>query len=203
LIKGRGAFASKRLVDFVGASAGIIVLSPLLCWTALAILVLDGRPIFFRQVRPGMHGKPFRILKFRTMRPPKSGEIWYETDDRRVTILGRFLRSTSLDELPELWNVVLGEMSLVGPRPLLVEYMDRYTAEERRRHNMRPGITGLAAVRGRHTLPFTHRLRLDTWYVEHWSLRLDAQIAISTIRQVLRHTDVVSTQDMESERKRY
>ena len=125
---------------------------------------------------PGLHGRTFEIVKFRTMRTPRAGEVWYLTDQDRITRLGRFLRSTSIDELPELWNVLRGDMSLVGPRPLLVEYLPHYTARERRRHEMRPGITGWAAVNGRHTLPFEDRLELDAWYVDNWSLALDFRI---------------------------
>ena len=119
------------------------------------------------------------------------------TDEQRISRLGRFLRSTSIDELPELWNVLRGEMSLVGPRPLLVEYLDTYTPEERRRHDMRPGITGWAAVKGRHALKFEDRLQLDVWYVDHWSLGLDLRIIALTAAQVLRRTDVSTTQDLE------
>jgi sugar transferase EpsL len=131
------------------------------------------------------------------MRPPRQGEVWYMTDEQRITRLGRFLRSTSIDELPELWNVLRGDMSLVGPRPLLMEYLATYTPEERRRHDMRPGITGWAAVRGRHGLKFEDRLRLDAWYVDHWSLWLDVKIIALTASQVLRRTDVASTQNLD------
>lgn len=191
----RLALAAKRGIDVTGATLGVVVLSPVLAWTALAALVSQGPPILFRHDRPGLGGKPFTMLKFRTMRPPRRGEARYETDRQRVTRLGRFLRSTSIDELPELWNVLRGEMSLVGPRPLLVEYLDRYTPEEGRRHEMRPGITGWAAVNGRHALRFEDRLALDAWYVDHWSLRLDLEILALTVRQVLRRANVSSTQD--------
>ena len=191
----RLALAAKRGLDVTGAAVGIVVLAPLLAWTALAALVAQGPPILFRHERPGLGGKPFTMLKFRTMRPPRRGEARYETDRQRVTRLGRFLRSTSIDELPELWNVLRGEMSLVGPRPLLVEYLDRYTPEEGRRHEMRPGMTGWAAVNGRHALRFEDRLALDVWYVDHWSLWLDLKILALTMRQVLRREDVSSTQD--------
>lgn len=189
--------AIKRGVDIVGAAAAMVVLSPVLAWTALGVSVTQGRPILFRQERPGIHGKPFAIVKFRTMRPPRRGEVWYMTDEQRITRLGRFLRSTSIDELPELWNVLRGDMSLVGPRPLLMEYLATYTPEERRRHDMRPGITGWAAVNGRHALKFEDRLRLDVWYVDHWSLWLDVKIIALTASQVLRRTDVAATQNLD------
>ena len=191
----RLAPAVKRAIDVVGAVVGIVVLSPLLAWTALAVTLTMGPPFLFRQERPGRDGKPFTILKFRTMRPPRAGEVWFETDVQRVTRLGRFLRSTSIDELPELWNVLRGDMSLVGPRPLLVEYLPRYTAREQRRHEMRPGITGWAAVSGRHALRFEDRLELDVWYVDSWSLWLDARILVRTVRQVLRREGAQPTQD--------
>jgi lipopolysaccharide/colanic/teichoic acid biosynthesis glycosyltransferase len=191
------ALAVKRGIDLAGAAAAIIGLSPVLAWTALGVVVTQGRPILFRQERPGLHGKPFSIAKFRTMRSPRPGEIWYMTDEQRITRLGRFLRSTSIDELPELWNVLRGEMSLVGPRPLLMEYLKTYSPEERRRHDMRPGITGWAAVSGRHALKFEDRLRLDVWYVDHWSLLLDLKIIAMTAGQVLRRTDVATTQNLD------
>ncbi len=191
------ALAAKRGIDIVGAAAAAVVLSPVLAWTALAVAATQGRPIFFRQVRPGVDGKPFLIAKFRTMRSPRRGEVWYMTDEQRMTHLGRFLRSTSIDELPELWNVIRGDMSVVGPRPLLMEYLETYSAEERRRHDMRPGITGWAAVNGRHALKFEDRLRLDVWYVDNWSLWLDVKIVAMTANQVLRRTDVAATQNLD------
>jgi lipopolysaccharide/colanic/teichoic acid biosynthesis glycosyltransferase len=188
--------AGKRAIDLVGAVCAIVALSPVLAWTAVAVLVLDGRPILFRQRRPGLAGAPFTIFKFRTMRPPNALEVAYHTDDQRLTQLGRFLRATSIDELPELWNVMRGEMSLVGPRPLLMEYLDTYTAEQRRRHDVRPGITSWAAVNGRHMLRFEERLALDNWYVDHHSLVLDARILLMTLAQVIRRTDVTTTQGL-------
>jgi sugar transferase EpsL len=188
--------AAKRTIDLAGAIVGLTLLSPVLVVAAVAVLVTQGRPILFRQARPGLHGKPFTILKFRTMRPPRPGEVWYDTDAQRVTGIGRILRSTSIDELPELWNVLRGEMSLVGPRPLLLEYLDHYTPEEGRRHDMRPGITGWAAVNGRHASRFEDRLQLDIWYLDHWSLGLDVRILGRTVSQVLRRTDVSAAQDL-------
>jgi lipopolysaccharide/colanic/teichoic acid biosynthesis glycosyltransferase len=189
------ALGVKRAIDVAGAAAGLLLLSPLLGATALMVWATLGRPVLFRQTRPGLGGKPFTILKFRTMRPPHPGEVWYRTDEQRLTPLGRLLRTTSLDELPELWNVLRGDMSLVGPRPLLMEYLDSYTPEERRRHDLRPGITGWAAVNGRNVLPFRERLRLDCWYVAHWSLGLDLRILLRTLRQVVSRSDATASED--------
>ena len=190
----RVGLAVKRVIDVAGAVTGMVLLGPVIAWTAVAIAATTGRPIFFRQVRPGLRGRPTLIWKFRTMRSPRRGEVWFDSDAARVTRLGAFLRAASLDELPELWNVLRGEMSLVGPRPLLMEYLDHYTPEERRRHDMRPGITGWAAVNGRHTARFEDRLLLDVWYVDHWSLWLDARIIAMTLAQVLRREAVAVTQ---------
>jgi lipopolysaccharide/colanic/teichoic acid biosynthesis glycosyltransferase/proline dehydrogenase len=193
----RVRLTAKRAIDVAGALAGLVVLSPVLALTALAVFLTQGSPILFRHERPGLGGHLFTLFKFRTMRPAHPDEVWYDSDDQRVTRLGRFLRSTSIDELPELWNVLRGEMSLVGPRPLLVEYLDRYTTEERRRHEMRPGITGWAAVNGRHAMPFEERLKLDVWYVDNWGLLLDLRILAMTVSQVLRRADVSAVQDMD------
>lgn len=192
----RQALVVKRGLDLVGTGVGIVVLSPLLLGTALAIRISQGSPVLFRHVRPGLHEHPFTMVKFRTMRDPLPGEVWYQTDAQRVTKLGRSLRSLSIDELPELWNVLRGDMSLVGPRPLLTEYLDQYTPEQKKRHDMRPGFTGWAAVNGRHAAKFEERLALDVWYVEHWSLSLDLRILYMTIMQVLRRHDVSTTQDL-------
>ncbi len=186
----------KRGLDITLSIWGLVVLSPVLACVAAAVAATDGYPILFRQVRPGLGGRPFTILKFRTMRAPRRDEVWYLTDEERITRLGRFLRATSLDEVPELWNVLRGDMSLVGPRPLLMEYLDEYTAEERRRHDMRPGITGWAVVNGRNVLRFRDRLELDIWYIDHWSLALDLKILARTAVQVLRRTDVSTTEDL-------
>jgi len=188
---------TKRGFDVAGATVALVVLSPVLACEALLIAAKQGFPILFRQQRPGLDGKPFTILKFRTMRAPRPGEVWYLTDEDRITGLGRFLRATSLDEVPEFWNVLRGDMSLVGPRPLLMEYLSEYTPEERRRHEMRPGITGWAVVNGRNTLQFRDRLALDVWYVDHWSLRLDLRILLMTVSQVLRRQGVTTTEDLE------
>jgi len=193
----RWALAVKRGMDVAGAATATIVLAPVLAWTALAVAATQGLPILFRHERPGLHERPFTMYKFRTMRPPRRGELWYMTDDQRISRLGTFLRATSLDELPELWNILRGEMSLVGPRPLLTEYLDTYTPEQRRRHDMCPGFTGWAAVKGRHAIKFEDRLALDLWYVDNWSLGLDVKIIALTLGQVLRRTNVAATQDLE------
>lgn len=177
--------SAKRVVDVLVAGLALIVLAlpmfalALMVWTAL------GRPVIFRQVRPGMHGRPFRMLKFRTMTDVCDAQGQLLPDAHRLTSFGRFLRSTSLDELPELWNVLVGDMSLVGPRPLLMEYLPLYSPEQARRHEVRPGLTGWAQVNGRNTVDWNERFRLDVWYVDHRSLRLDLSILLRTVRKVL------------------
>ncbi len=171
----------KRTLDVVIASTLLVLMSPVLVAIWVAVRLKMGRPVLFTQTRPGRDAVPFRIIKFRTMLPPGPGEPWQLTDESRTTGLGRFLRDYSLDELPELINVLRGEMSLVGPRPLLTEYLDVYTPRQARRHEMRPGITGWAQVRGRRNLRLSERLDLDIWYVDHWSLWLDARILAATI----------------------
>jgi lipopolysaccharide/colanic/teichoic acid biosynthesis glycosyltransferase len=193
--RSRRALRAKRALDLALSAAALVVLSPVLAAVALAILATDGRPVLFRQERPGLGGRPFTMRKFRTMRAPRADEVWYDTDAQRVTRLGRFLRSTSLDELPELWNVVRGDMSLVGPRPLLAEYLDHYTPEERRRHDVPPGVTGWAAVNGRNALGFRQRLALDVWYVDHWSFWLDLRILALTAWKVVRRSGAAAVED--------
>ena len=188
---------AKRLIDILGAGFALTILLPVMLAITTLLLATQGRPILFRQVRPGLRGKPFAIVKFRTMRAPRNEEVWYLTDEMRLTRLGRFLRTTSLDEIPEFWNVLRGDMSLVGPRPLLVEYLDDYTPDEARRHEMRPGITGWAVVNGRNRLAFRDRLRFDVWYVDHWSLRLDVRILMATLLQVIRRQDAAVTERSE------
>jgi len=192
----RARLAIKRGLDLGGAVASGVVLSPVILIVALAVLATQGRPVLFRQRRPGLHGRIFTINKFRTMRLVRPGEVYYLTDEERLTRLGRFLRRSSLDELPELWNVLRGDMSIVGPRPLLTEYLTEYTPEEARRHDMRPGITGWAVVNGRNVLMFRDRLKLDVWYVDHWSLRLDARIVAMTLWQVIRRRNASTTEDL-------
>jgi sugar transferase EpsL len=168
----------KRAIDVVVAAVGLVVLSPVMAVVAALVRIRLGRPVLFTQTRPGLHGRPFTIYKFRTMRDGP------EPDAERLSSFGRFLRSSSLDELPELVNVVKGEMSLVGPRPLLMQYLDRYTPEQSRRHDVRPGLTGLAQVSGRNAASWEDRLALDVWYVDHRSLGLDLKIVARTVRSV-------------------
>lgn len=175
----------KRLVDLILAALALLMLSvPLLIliWMVRSRL---GSPVFFRQTRPGLHGKPFEMVKFRTMTDARGADGQLLPDSERLTSFGRFLRATSLDELPELWNVVKGDMSLVGPRPLLMEYLPLYSPEQARRHDVRPGVTGWAQVNGRNALSWDEKFALDVWYVDHQSLWLDIQILWLTVRKVL------------------
>ncbi len=181
---------SKRLFDLCLTILALITLSPVFVLTALLVRLKLGTPVLFRQQRPGLHGRPFTVLKFRTMIDARDGQGHLLPDDERLTTFGRFLRSSSLDELPELINVLKGEMSLVGPRPLLMQYLARYTPEQRRRHAVRPGITGWAQVNGRNTLSWEAKFSLDLWYVDHQSLRLDLQIILRTIGKVVRRADI-------------
>jgi sugar transferase EpsL len=176
----------KRLLDVVIAVALLVLLSPVLCVIAGLVAATMGRPVLFRQRRPGLGGKPFTILKFRTMRDATDANGNPLPDAQRITRLGRFLRRTSLDELPELVNVLRGEMSLVGPRPLLLEYLPRYTDEQMRRHEVRPGITGWSQVNGRNALTWDEKFALDVLYVDHRSMRLDLQILLKTIGNVVK-----------------
>lgn len=189
--------AIKRAIDVAGALTGLTLFAPVMAVSAGAILVTMGRPILWRHVRPGLHGEPFTMLKFRTMRPAKKGEVWFRTDADRLTLTGRILRKTSIDELPELWNVLRGDMSIVGPRPLLMEYLPRYTAEQNRRHEVKPGITGWAQVNGRQSIKFSKRLALDVWYVDHWSVGLDIKIIAMTIKQAIFGSGVYSGQNVD------
>ena len=175
----------KRLIDILAAFSGLLLLAPLMLVLAVLIRLQMGTPVIFRQARPGLGGKPFRMLKFRTMRDAFDEDGKPLPDDQRITRLGKILRSTSLDELPELWNVLKGDMSLVGPRPLLMEYLPLYSAEQARRHDVRPGITGWAQVNGRNALSWDEKFRLDVWYVDNQSLRLDIRILFMTVRKVL------------------
>ena len=184
-------------MDVVFALAGLVILAPLLAVIALVSRMKLGRPILFWQERPGLGGSPFFLVKFRTMRAPTEGEDWIRSDSERLTRWGRFLRAYSLDELPELWNVLRGEMSLVGPRPLLMEYLGRYTERQSQRHRMPPGITGWAQVNGRQKLKFSQRLEMDSWYVENWSLCLDVSILFRTFTSMLDTDDVISGQSID------
>ncbi len=180
----------KRAVDFVCAGMGLVAVSPVLAVAALAIWGMMGGPVLFRQERPGKCGRPFRLMKFRTMTEAKDADGRLLDDGARLTRLGRWLRACSVDELPQLWNVVKGEMSLVGPRPLLMEYMERYTAEQARRHEVMPGITGWAQVNGRNAVSWEEKFAADVWYVEHWGLWLDAKILAMTALSVVRREGI-------------
>jgi lipopolysaccharide/colanic/teichoic acid biosynthesis glycosyltransferase len=189
----------KRPIDFMLSSVALVALSPLLVLVSLLIRATMGSPVIYRQERPGLHGRMFMLYKFRTMTDAKDDKGVMKRDEERLTDIGRMLRRTSLDELPELWNVARGEMSIVGPRPLLVEYLPLYTSEQARRHEVRPGITGLAQVSGRNALAWEDRFRLDVWYIDNWSLGLDLRIVARTIGKVLRREGIsgVGTETME------
>lgn len=186
----QGVPLSKRLFDLTLALLALMLLSPVLLFTALAVRLGLGKPVLFRQPRPGYKGRIFTLYKFRTMRDAFALDGTPLPDAQRLTPLGRFLRATSLDELPELFNVLKGEMSLVGPRPLLVKYLPLYTPEQMRRHDVLPGITGWAQVNGRNALSWQDKFRLDVWYVDHWSLWLDVKILILTVWKVLRREGI-------------
>tara|TARA_R110000850_G_scaffold12930_7_gene42697 strand:- start:5239 stop:5847 length:609 start_codon:yes stop_codon:yes gene_type:complete len=175
----------KRLFDIAGSAFGLLLLSPIILIVVWQVRCKLGSPVFFRQIRPGMHGKPFEMIKFRTMKDIVDAEGNFLPDSERMTALGQLLRATSLDELPELWNVLKGEMSLVGPRPLLMEYLPLYSEEQYRRHEMRPGITGWAQVNGRNAISWEDKFKLDVWYVDNQSLWLDSKILFQTIKKVL------------------
>ena len=185
----------KRLIDIAVAAAGLVALAPALLLIAAAVRLTMGAPVLFQQRRPGLGGRPFRLLKFRTMRSAEGPDGQPKPDSERVTPLGCWLRSTSLDELPQLWNVLKGEMSLVGPRPLLMEYLPRYTAEQARRHELRPGITGWAQVNGRNALHWEDKFDYDVWYVDHWSVPLDLKILLRTMRKVVLRQGIASSGD--------
>jgi sugar transferase EpsL len=178
--------ALKRALDIVVSVFGLVLLSPVLAAVSILVWLELGRPILFHQQRPGYHNVPFPALKFRTMTDQRDDQGHLLPDRERITPLGAFLRRFSLDELAQLWNVLRGNMSLVGPRPLLMQYLDRYTPEQARRHSVLPGITGWAQVHGRNDLPWEQRLALDVWYVDHWSLSLDLRILGMTGWKVLK-----------------
>ena len=175
----------KRAFDIAASTSALVVLSPVLAITAYKVKKELGSPVLFRQTRPGLHGKPFEMIKFRTMKDAtdKAGNAL--PDSERLTEFGKKLRASSLDELPELWNVLKGDMSLVGPRPLLMEYLPLYSAEQAKRHNVRPGVTGYAQVNGRNSLSWEDKFKLDTWYVEHQSFLLDMKILLKTVKKVI------------------
>jgi sugar transferase EpsL len=182
----------KRAFDCIAVLCGLIVLFPLFIAVSLLVWLFMGRPVLFRQLRPGRFAKTFMLLKFRTMSELRNKNGTWLPDADRLTRVGRLLRATSLDELPQLWNVLRGDISLVGPRPLLVEYLPRYSPEQARRHDVMPGITGWAQINGRNALTWEEKFALDIWYVDHWSLKLDALILMKTVVSVLNRTGIAN-----------
>jgi len=180
----------KRLVDSIAVLLGLLALSPLLLSLSFLVRLKQGMPVLFRQERPGLHGRPFKLYKFRTMTEERDANGNLLPDHQRLTNFGRFLRSTSLDELPELFNVLKGDMSLVGPRPLLMEYLDRYSPQQARRHEVRPGITGWTQINGRNGLTWEEKFKLDVWYVDNQSFFLDLKILAITIRKVIKREGI-------------
>lgn len=183
---------AKRLFDIVVSGAALLLLAPVLVGLAALVRLNLGRPVIFKQARPGLDSVPFEMIKFRTMMDQRDESGRLRPDEVRLTPFGRFLRATSADELPELWNVLKGEMSLVGPRPLLMQYLDRYSARQRRRHEVRPGITGWAQVNGRNALSWDEKFELDVWYVDNRSFLLDLRILLMTFLQVVRRQGISS-----------
>ncbi len=181
---------AKRLFDLLLTFLGLLVIAPIIVLTVFCVRIKLGTPVLFTQDRPGLHGTPFRIYKFRTMTNEQGADGHLLSDAIRLVPFGRFLRSTSLDELPELINVFKGEMSLVGPRPLLVEYLDRYSPEQARRHDVRPGITGWAQVNGRNAISWEEKFKLDVWYVDNRSLYLDVKILFMTVWKTVKRKDI-------------
>ena len=180
----------KRAIEAVVAGLGLVLLSPLLAWLYVRVRRELGTPTWFAQERPGLQGRPFRLVKLRTMTDARDASGQLLPDAQRLTAFGRWLRSTSLDELPELWNVLRGDMSLVGPRPLLMRYLDRYTPEQARRHEVRPGITGWAQINGRNSISWEEKLALDVWYVDNRNLLLDLRILVATFWKVVRREGI-------------
>lgn len=180
----------KRLLDIVIASTTLVLLSPLYFYVVYKVKKNLGSPVLFRQVRPGLHGKPFEMIKFRTMKDAVDAQGNPLPDSERLTSFGKMLRSTSLDEMPELWNVIKGDMSIVGPRPLLMEYLPLYNKEQAKRHDVRPGMTGYAQVNGRNAISWEQKFKLDTWYVENRSLLLDFKIMLQTVKKVIAKDDI-------------
>jgi lipopolysaccharide/colanic/teichoic acid biosynthesis glycosyltransferase len=180
----------KRVLDVVIASTALLVLSPLYFYVLYKVRKNLGSPVLFRQVRPGLHGKPFEMIKFRSMKDAVDAQGNPLPDSERLTPFGKMLRSSSLDEMPELWNVIKGDMSIVGPRPLLTEYLPLYNEEQAKRHNVRPGMTGHAQVNGRNAISWEEKFKLDTWYVENQSVWLDFKIMLKTVKKVIAKDDI-------------
>jgi sugar transferase EpsL len=181
---------SKRILDLIVASCGLIFLSPVFLLIAILVRIYLGAPILFRQTRPGYKGKPFMVYKFRTMSDEHDAQGYLLSDEARLSRFGRFLRASSLDELPELFNVLRGEMSFIGPRPLLMQYLPLYSSEQMRRHDVHPGLTGWAQVHGRNAVDWQTRFALDVWYVDHWSFWLDIKILFMSLWKVIQHEGI-------------
>jgi lipopolysaccharide/colanic/teichoic acid biosynthesis glycosyltransferase len=190
----------KRAFDMVASCLALALLAPILAAVALIVRRRMGSPVLFRQVRPGLNGQPFEMIKFRTMRDASGPDGQPLSDAERLTTFGAFLRSTSLDELPELWNVFKGEMSLVGPRPLLMEYLPLYSAEQARRHEVRPGVTGWAQVNGRNAIGWAEKFALDVWYVDNRSLWLDLKIMVLTVLRIIRRDGITAEGSVTTEK---
>jgi sugar transferase EpsL len=182
--------AAKRILDIVGSLGGLVLFGPFLLFIAALVRFKLGSPILFRQTRPGFRGQPFEMLKFRTMTDQRGANGQLLPDEKRLPRFGKLLRATSLDELPELWNVLRGDMSLVGPRPLLMQYLERYTPEQARRHDVKPGLTGWAQINGRNAISWEEKFRLDVWYVDHWNILLDLKILFLTVWKIIRREGV-------------
>lgn len=192
----------KRLFDFLVALLALLALLPVLIMLYVLIAIKMGRPVFFTQTRPGLDGKPFNMVKFRSMTDHRDENGELMPDHIRLTRFGKLLRATSLDELPELWNVLKGEMSLVGPRPLLMEYLPLYSPEQAKRHDVRPGVTGWAQVNGRNAISWEEKFKLDTWYAENQSFLLDLKILFMTVYKVLKRSDISSDSHVTMEKFR-
>ena len=186
----------KRLLDIVIASSALVLLSPVYALVAYKVKKNLGSPVLFRQTRPGLHGQPFEMIKFRSMKDTLDTAGNPLPDSERLTPFGKMLRATSLDEMPELWNVIKGDMSIVGPRPLLMEYLPLYNSEQAKRHDVRPGITGYAQVNGRNAISWEKKFELDTWYVNNQSLWLDFKIMLKTVKKVLAKDDISAEGDV-------
>lgn len=188
----------KRFIDIVASALILIILSPILIIVSLLLLIFnEGAGVFFFQKRPGLYGKPFKIVKFKTMNERKDSSGNLLPDKQRITKFGSFVRNTSIDELPQLWNVLKGDMSLLGPRPLLMEYLPLYSQEQMRRHDVRPGISGWAQCHGRNNLTWTEKFKLDVWYVDNLSFKTDINIVFTTLKNVIRKADIENNQSIQ------
>jgi len=186
----------KRILDIIIASIALVLLFPIYLYVAYKVRKNLGSPVVFRQIRPGLHGKPFEMIKFRTMTDERDAEGNLLPNEQRLSKFGKMLRATSLDEMPELWNVIKGDMSIVGPRPLLMDYLPLYNEEQAKRHNVRPGMTGHAQVNGRNSISWEEKFKLDTWYVENQSILLDFKIMFQTVKKVLVKEGINQTEEV-------